>query len=460
MAKTKWIAGIMILGCLAAPGWAQAETGAQVSADTVSETAEAAITLDQAQRLALETNKTFRSQLERERAARAKWWQAVLAFGPTGSFQGSHVLDNKPSMTTMTFSMPPLPPTVATIEAATNYYSGQLLVAQPVFMGFKLLNNLHLAELQLDIAKDTSVVTRTQLHVDVTKAFNNVLVSERLVQVTEASLDSMRKHLDIVKARYREGSASNYDVLRSEVQVANIQPGLVKLRTALRLARSNLATLIGAEDGRRLRLSGSLKAEEEHWAGLDELKTTALQRRLELKNLDRTRRMAEIGHTLAVTSNLPNVAVNAAWTYYDPSDRDFPPQGGNLQHAWQVGIGVNWPFWDNLAAIPKANEAAAKVREAELGRQALEDGIRLEVESAYLAMQAAKETIDSQKKTADLARESYRLAENQYRNGMATNIDVMDAQIALNQAEINYLQAEYDYVLAGIKLHQAVGDTF
>jgi outer membrane protein len=455
----KWYLTCAAVVCLAAAAWADPAPATPAAAGT-SLTAETAMTLEQAEAMALQANKPYQAQLAKQEQAQAKWWQAMLAMGPSAGLQASYLLGNKPSVSSMEFSMPPLPPQDVSIEMLPNYYSGAVVVTQPLFTGFKLLNNLHLAGLQYEIQKDGSLLSRTQLRVDVTRAFYNVLVNERLVAVTEASLAAMQKHLDIVKARYREGSASNYDVLRSQVQVANMQPGLVKLKTALSLAKSTLASLTGLDLSRPLQLSGSLKAGEEQWPGLGELQQRGLERRLELKNLDRSRRMAEIGHTLAATSNLPNLALNGTWTYSDMQDSGFPPQGANIQNAWQVSLNLSWPIWDNLAAIPKAAEAAAKVREAELGRQALEDGVRLDVEAAYLSMMAAKETLDSQNQTTELARESYRLAENQYRNGMATNIDVMDAQIAQNQAEINYLQAQYDYVLAGIKLHQAAGDTF
>jgi len=446
-----WMIAVLCLSVSAA--WAGPEAGNTQTAAAGAEP----LTLDRALALAQRTNKTYRRQVEREGQAESKWWQAVLAFGPTAGLSGSYVLANKPM--TMVLDMPGLPMPME-IETSTNYYAGQLSVSQPLFTGFKLLNGFRIAGLQYDSAKDTTRVARTQLHLDVTRAFYNAMVTEQLTQVTEASLESMQQHLEIVKARYREGAASNFEVLRAQVQLANMQPNFLKLRMALSLAKSNLATLTGLDLKQNIQLGGSLKCDEEQWASLEDLQTQALSRRLEIKNLERAKQMAEIGHTLAATSNLPNVALTGAWTYYDTADKDFPPEGSNLKHSWQIGLGFSWPFWDNLAAIPKSWGASSQVREAELGKQALEDGIRLDVESSYLSLTTAKQTLDAQSQTTALAKESYRLAENQYANGMATNLDVMDAQIALNQAEINYLQAQYDYRVAGEKLHQAIGDAF
>jgi outer membrane protein TolC len=59
-----------------------------------------------------------------------------------------------------------------------------------------------------------------------------------------------------------------------------------------------------------------------------------------------------------------------------------------------------------------------------------------------------------------LAEQGYRLAEQQYANGLMTNLDVLDAQLALSEARNHYLQTQYDCLVAGVKLHRAVGDPF
>jgi len=447
-----WPAALVGVLLFAVAAGAQAPAAADAP-DGTSLTAEA-YTFEDLLQQAQRNNRDYRMALAREQAARAQWWQAVLAFGPTASLQAGYVLDNKPMFMSLD-----LGGFTQQIEVAPSYYSGQLMISQPLFTGFKLLSGLHLAELQHETAQAESALARNRLYLDLTRSFYGVMVTERLVAVMEESLAQMQQHLAVVKARYREGSASNYDLLRSEVQVANLQPNLLKTRNALVLARKNLENLTGLDGSRPYRLQGSLEIIEEQWPPLPQMQQLALERRQELRNLERAKRMAEVSHTLAWSSNFPNLALNGSWSYYDYQDQGFPPEAANLQHSWQITLGLNWTFWDNLAAWPKTEAAAARVREAELGRQALEEGIRIEVESAYLDLMAAQESVGVQRKNTELAQEGYRIAEEQYAHGLMANLDVLDAQLALNQAQTNYLQAQLDYMVARIKLRQAIGES-
>lgn len=443
-----WVSGV-----LAAETVAPEATGSTLPAMTQS------LSFEEALNLAVRNNKTYLMQVERETAASAQWWQASLGFGPTGSFQAGYVLDNKPQTMSLDlgnmFGGPSVPQEMA---LATNYYSGQLSVSQPIFTGGKIFNAFRLAGLQYDMARDATRLAHGQLYQDITQAYYGAVVNEKMLSVMETSLSQLKQHLNVVKNRFREGAASNYDLLRSEVQVANLEPAVIKIRTLVILAKRSLAAALGLETTHEIKTSGTLPIVEEIWPPLDEMQRRAQVQRLELKNLDRARRMADIGTSLALAANAPNLALTGAWTYYDTNDSQFPPEGANLKHAWQVGVGVSWPFWDNLSVIPKAQAAAAKTREAELGLAALEDGIKIEVEGAYLTLTSALQTLQAQKKNAQLAQEGYRIAEQQYANGVMTNLDVMDAQLALNQAESNYLQTQYEYIQARIKLHRAIGD--
>lgn len=456
--KSRFSRAIVI--CLFLPAGAAL---AATDAPSATLTANAVLTLERAHTLALESSKTYQQELAKERQAQAAWWTALLAFGPTGTLQAGYILENKPM--TMSFDasalMPPgAPPSIQTMELSSNYTSGRVVLSQPLFTGGKLYSGLELAGLEREMASDSVRLAATQVYVDVVQAFYQVVLNQRSLAVMEASLASMENHLAVVQARYREGLASNFEVLRSKVQVANMKPTVLRLRTALALAKNSLAFLTGQPLTAPLEVDSRLDVAEEAWAPLADLQTQAFDRRLELKNLERARRMAGIGVRMAAASNLPMVALGGTWNYYDTEDRWFPPTAENFEHSWDLTLGVTWTFWDNLSAIPKALEAQAKVQEADLGRQALEDGVRQQVEASYLTLFAAQETYQAQQQALALAKESYRLAEIQYANGQVTNLEVLDAGVALNQAELTALETLYQYRLAGVKLHQAIGDTF
>ncbi|MBN1595645.1 TolC family protein [candidate division FCPU426 bacterium] len=413
-----------------------------------------ALDLHQALALAKDQNKNYGVAVQKERQAYAQWWEAMLRFGPTINLQAGYVLDNKPMTTSFDFGG-----MVQELEMSTNYYAGQLVASQPLFTGLKIYNSVFLAGLRHETALAERMLAGNKLYQEVSDAYYGVVVAEGMLQVTEELVRQMEEHLAVVKAKHREGSASNYDLLRSEVQLANLKPKSLQAKNGYILAKKKLLMVIGMDLETPVNLTEALPTPgQENWADMQSLQEQAQKDRLELQNVDRARRMAGISHTMAVTGNLPNVALTGTWTYYDTHDQDFPPAGENLKHSWEIMLGVQWPLWDNLSAWPKAEAAAAQIRQADLAKEALEQGIRLEVEAAYLALQASLETIDAQEKTVKQAETGYRIATAQYANGMMTNIDLLDAQLALNQAKTNYLQTQYDYIQARIRLKNAIGE--
>ncbi len=418
------------------------------------------LTFQEALATAASGNRTYQITQKAETAASAAWWQAMLAFGPSANLQFQYVLENKPMVTVMDFgsAFSSMGSTPMEMEMATNYYSGRLSVSQPLFTGFKLVNGLELASLNYAQAKSARDEAASQLYVDVAEAYYSLLVAGEMARVMAEGLHQTEEHVAVVKAKYREGSVSNYDVLRSEVQAANLKPQLAKAQNLLRLSRKKLALTLGLDAEQSVDAVDVLAVSPAPMPDLSTLQAQALAQRWDLANMTRTVKMADIAHTLALKSNMPIVALAGTWTYYDTLDKDFPPEGGNLRHSWEVSLGLSWPLWDNLAVIPKAVEAAAKADQARLGEKAMNDGIRLEVEALYLTLQAAQDSLAAGRKTVEQAEKGYSIAVQQYAGGMMTNLDVMDAQLALNQAKMNLLQTQYECLLTQVKLRKAAGE--
>jgi outer membrane protein TolC len=99
----------------------------------------------------------------------------------------------------------------------------------------------------------------------------------------------------------------------------------------------------------------------------------------------------------------------------------------------------------------------SELRQADISRRNLEDGIELEVRAAFLEIEAARERLRSQEKNVEMAEEGLEIANERYLQGYATNLEVLDSQLALNTARQNQLQAIHDLNLAIAKMKKAMG---
>jgi outer membrane protein TolC len=146
---------------------------------------------------------------------------------------------------------------IAVTFGADNQWNAGLTVNQPlfdagVFVGVGTAGAFRsLAQEGLRGAAQ-GVATSTRI------AYLNVLLAQEAVRVTQNSIERVRQTLEETRALNRAGLASDYDVLRLEVQLANIEPNLRRSRNEVDEARRVLAIEMGIGEGASAAAFGEL----------------------------------------------------------------------------------------------------------------------------------------------------------------------------------------------------------
>ncbi len=247
--------------------------------------------------------------------------------------------------------------------------------------------------------------------------------------------------------------ASKFDLLRSEVQVANLRPQAIRARNSIEVAALGLKTVVGIGLDTPVEIKGELAA-----LPLDAVSEAvveeALAQRPELRQLDYQRRMAGEMLKIARGSILPTVGIGGAYNLWSDS---LSFKKGNWQNYYAINLSVSLPLFNGFESRARVGQTKAMIREIDWTRKGLSEAIALEVRQAVLNKNQAQETLLSQGKNVEQAREAVRIAELNYAEGLATNLDVSTAQVALSQARTNYSQALYDCVISQAQLEKAVG---
>ena len=98
------------------------------------------------------------------------------------------------------------------------------------------------------------------------------------------------------------------------------------------------------------------------------------------------------------------------------------------------------------------------MRETDYQIDALYNAVKLEVETAFLAIDEKEQAVITQSKIINQAEEALRLARLRYAEGLSTQLDVMNTEGALNQSRMNYSQSLFDYNIAIAKLKKALNE--
>jgi outer membrane protein TolC len=254
-----------------------------------------------------------------------------------------------------------------------------------------------------------------------------------------------------VELRYQAGQASEFDVLRAKVQLANANPPLLQARQTSDLALSFFKNMLGLPQESLIELDGQLSFQPIE-ANLEDATQKSLLQRPELRSLDIQRQMALKSLAIAKAGNKPSLVGVANYLYENPwySQRKWDTD-------WNFTFSLNFPLFDGFATRSKVNQAKSDLNQLDIGGKELKEGIKLEVKQAVTSLDLAKETILSQQETVNQAKESLRIAKVQYAQGIITSLEEMDAELALTFAQINYLQALTDYLRAQAQYNKAVG---
>ena len=410
------------------------------------------LTLEDSIRLALEQNPFYQAAKTREDQASAQVREAVAGFFPSVNAQGMNVLDKKVFTIEFPSLVPGEPPQRIKFDF-TRAYQFTVNFSVPLFTGGRLISGYKSANYNLEATRESIRQTRQETVFGVKAGFYGVLLARETLAATQEAVTLAEDFNKNVKNLYDVGMSSKFDLLRSEVQAANLKPQLIRARNALEEAELRLKTLLGLDIGRPVEFKGELsfKAVE---VDADRSVVQALAARPELIQLRYQRQLAGEMVKIARAAYLPTVAVGGAYNYWGNQFRF----GRNAwENFYQFNLVVNIPIFNGFSASAKLGESKATLKQLELNQKGFTEAVKFEVQEAILSLRQSREAILSQGKTVEEAQEAVRIAELNYKEGLATNLDVSSAQVALRQARTNYSLALFEYAVALAQLEKAAG---
>jgi len=292
-------------------------------------------------------------------------------------------------------------------------------------------------------------------------AYFDILLAAEQITVNETSVNLLQKELDDQQHRYDAGTVPHFNVLRAKVSVANARPPLIKAQNDYRIAKNNLANLLGYNlprdiwDNIPLNLTDGLDATP-FSINLPDALQQALDKRPELVALRRTEELQKLNITDASAGYKPNVSLFAGYNWFNAQ---FSPPV-DLTHdinGWNAGARVSWDIFDGMLTHGKVVQAKALYAKSQTAVDEEVRNVELEVRTTYSDFLEAQQVLESQKTVQEEAEESLREANARTDAGTGTQLDVLDAENSLTQARSTQVQALHDYDTARARFERAIG---
>ncbi len=408
------------------------------------------LTVQDCLKLAMVNNKVLQRVTEEREIARGERLKSNSAILPSVNLTGEYRrLDEVQSIK--------LPPEMGggsiTMGDVDNYSVG-LMVTQPIFAGGSITARLNSAKLFSLLTDETVRAAVQEVVYAAEHAYHDVLLSQHLVEISTDAVRSAKAHLDSVKQKRQGGIASDFDVLRAEVELSNFQAELIQNKNAINVSKAMLIKTMGVSQDSDFVLTDELtyvpssvtmeQAVEAAYRNRPDLLGKEFDIRVQREQLNIVR-----GRYFPIVSGY----YNNTWSKPDPHTMMLIEWG----HAWQAGLTATIPIFDGFSREGEIVSQKARLKQAQIGLVDAEETALFELTKSQLGIENAVEFVESQRLNLTRAREGLRLAEVGYREGTNTQVEMIDAQAALTTAQANYYQAIYSHVIAKLDLQKAMG---
>jgi len=307
-------------------------------------------------------------------------------------------------------------------------------------------NNIRIAEANLRQVSQT-------IRLNIVTAYYRLQNTDETIRIQRKAVENAEKSLKDTQARERAGIGTRFDVLQSEVQLANAKQELLNAGAAQEVARRELSRQLNYPATIEITAADKIVPVAEWKLPVEETILLAVRNRAELDIRKLEREVAGDRANTSLARLGPQVSVFANVN----SNSDFLNNGGGLGRAgFQVGARLNWDFYDGGRAAAqadqfKADQATAESRFEQSARQA-----RYDVEESYINQRSRFQQIETATKAVQQAEEALRLARLRLDAGVGTQLEVITAESDFTRADVNRVQAIIGYNQSRANLERAV----
>jgi outer membrane protein TolC len=277
--------------------------------------------------------------------------------------------------------------------------------------------------------------------------------------VAAQALDQARGHLRDAQQMFAAGVLSKADALRAESQVKSTELLLTRTQNLVALSEEQLRIVMHDRRAQRYEIGEDVTAAlpaRANDAELGRLQEEAFDHRLELRALDETAGSVRDLGRLARAAAYPRLDLAGNAIYANPNQRIFPLQD-KFDATWDASVALTWTPTDIPGARAAERTQASQEAQVLAQREALLDGLRLEVTQAFQAQREAEVALDTTLQGLRAAEEGTRARRDLFRNGKATLVEVNDAEGELTRTQLEVINAHIDARIARVRLDHAVG---
>lgn len=412
------------------------------------------VNLSKAIEIALSENPTIKIANRNIEAKKYYKSEQIAALFPNVSLSGSYQRTVKKQKMTMEMGGNAMEIEVGT---SNNYSAGVSLslplVAAPTWY------NLKLSQLDVNLAVESARASKISLVNEVKKAYYALLLAQDSYRVLLINYANVELNAKTVADKYNQGMASEFEKLRTEVQVKNQKPQIISARSTVELATMMLKVLIGVDIHEPIIFDGQLADYENELINYQNIdaNTLNLAGNTNLKQLEIGQKQLDMSLKLIKSTACPTLALSGNYQYLTMSN-NFDFSNYNWFPYSVIGISLQVPITSWAGTSYKIKQSKLSIANLQDQKSYLEHNLRVSANNSLSQINNAIENLASNKETLLQAEEAYNIVQKQFEIGMATWLDLNSSELAMTQSRLLYNQSIYNFLAAKSELESILGN--
>ncbi|CAN5534203.1 TolC family protein [soil metagenome] len=345
---------------------------------------------------------------------------------------------------------------------AKNQYSLGLSVAQTVYSGGRAGALTAASEAQQRSAEIDLGSQRAQLALDVTQAYFDAVLADRLVVIADTSLAQTEELLRQTTVARRVGNQSEFDLLRATVSRDNQRPVLITRRGDRDVAYLRLKQLLNLPLDAPLQLTtpidepaaitSIIAGNVTSGAGAGGAASdTTTDRRAPVRESEETVRASEGQLKSARADLLPSLSITSNYQrLFFPSS--FLPSINQFSENWTIGGSISYSLFSGGRVGGQVEVAQANLDESRARLQQSRELAALDTRVALNQLASSQSSFEASRGTAQQAQKAYSIDQLRFREGLSTQTDLTQSRLLLEQAVANQAQSARDLAVARARL--------
>jgi len=350
---------------------------------------------------------------------------------------------------------------------ARNQYAAGLSFSQSVFSGGRISGQTQAATATRRSAEVEVAAQRAQLALDVTQAYFDAVLADRLVQIADTTLRQTEELLRQTTVARRVGNQSEFELLRATVTRDNQRPVLIQRQGDRDVAYFRLKQLLNLPLDLPLTLTTPIDepALITHVVAASNtprsavapividtlaplpLPDTVTSDRSPVRESEQAVRASEGQLRVARADRLPTLSITSGYQRLFFPLNLFPTLN-QYSENWTVGGSLTLSLFNGGRVAGQVEVAQANLDEARARLQQARELTALDTRVALNQLQQAEAAFNASRGTSQQAERAYSIDQIRYREGISTQTDLNQSRLQFEQAVVNQAISARDLAVA------------